>query len=148
MDKVKIQLFDGFQVVINGRELPLAPSAKETLALLTVAGGKRVTAKAVWKILYDYKKIGYNGSLYTKRINDIKSELEVFQISDIIICGVATVRFCRINRDAVACDYYEMLDGKLPFGEEAFFLPEYEWAKEFYRKDWHDLYQYWDNLKY
>lgn len=148
MDKVKIQLFDGFQVVVNGRELPLAPSAKETLALLTVAGGKRVTAKAVWKILYDYKKIRYDGRIYTKRINDVKSELEVFQISDIIIRGAAMVRFCRINQDAVTCDYYEMLDGRLPFREKKDFLPEYEWASDYYRKDWHDLYQYWDSFNY
>lgn len=146
MERVKIQLFNGFQIIADGRELPFAPSAKETLALLTVAGGKRVTAKALWQILYNYKKIRYNGTLYTKRINDMKSELEVFQMSEIICKDTATVRFCRIKRDAIACDYYDMLDGKLPFGDEKDFLPEYEWAKAFYWHGWHELYQYWDSL--
>lgn len=148
MNEIKIQLFGGFQVFVNERELPLAPSAKEMLALLTAAGGKRVTAKAVWNILYDNKKIRYDGRLYTKRINDVKRELEVFQVSDIITCGAATVRFCQINRDAVTCDFYEMLDGKLPFRERKDFLPEYEWANHYYRKDWQDFYQYWDSLHY
>lgn len=147
MNEIKIQLFGGFQVMVNGRELPLAPSAKETLALLTVAGGKRVTAKAVWKILYDYKKVGYDGRLYTRRINDVKSELEVLRISDIITHGAAVVRFCSINQNVVKCDYYEMLDGNIPFADDKDFLPEYEWAKVFYKENWHNLYQYWDSLK-
>lgn len=146
MNEVKIQLFGGFQVLVNDRELPLAPAAKETLALLAAAGGKRVTAKAVCKILYGYKKMGYDGRLYTKRINDVKNELEVFRISDIVIHGTATVRFFRINRDAVTCDYYEMLDGRLSFRGKKDFLPEYEWADAFYQEGWHDLYQYWDSL--
>lgn len=122
-------------------------SVKEVLALLIVAGGNKVTARGLWKTLYEYKGIKYNSSFFTERINDMKSELEFFQVSDIIYTGRDRVRFCRMNRDAIVCDYYEMLDGRLPCGEEKDFLPEYEWASGFYQKDWTALFEYWKNLK-
>lgn len=147
MSSVEIRLFEGFRVIADGRELPLSPSVKETLALLTAAGGKKVTAKALWKVLYDYKKVGYNSVLYTRRINELKSELEAFKISGIVYSGTKNVRFCRIVQEAVVCDYFEMLSGSLPIGRESDFLPEYEWAKNFYHNDRSSLYQYWDDLK-
>lgn len=144
---IEVQLFEGFRITVDGREQPMAFSAKETLALLMVAGGKRVTAKALWKVLYDYKKVKYSSLLYTRRIKDLESELETLGLSEILYSGTRNVRFCRIIQDAFICDYFEMLNGRRPMGTNEDFLPEYEWAKNFYCKDWNSLYLHWDDLK-
>lgn len=136
MNTVRIQLFGEFQIFVNGRELPLAPSVKETLALMAAAGGSRITAKGLWKILYSYKGRGYNSVFYTERISDMCNELAFFQVSDIIYSGIRPVRYNRLERRSVSCDYYEMLDGNMPMGEEKNFLPEFAWASAFYQKDW------------
>ena len=147
MNTVEIQLFGRFKLVLNGSELALAPSVKETLALLVVAAGSRLTTKGLWKVLYEYMGIKFNAAFYMSRIKDLEAELERFGISDLIICSCSGIRSCRLDRDAVCCDYYEMLDGKQPFGNEKDFLPEYEWAKGFYQKDWSSLHDYCNSLK-
>lgn len=147
MNAVTIQLFGGFRVLLNGRELPLAPSVKESLALLVVAAGHRVTAKGMWRVLYEYLGIKYSSTFYTYRINDLKAELEHFGVSGLLLCSGKGIRSCRLNQDAVYCDYYQMLDTERPFGEAKDFLSEYEWAAGFYQKDWSALHDYCSSLK-
>lgn len=148
MNTADIRLFGRFQIAVDGRELPLAPSTKELLALLVVAAGHRITAKGLWKILYEYRGINYNATFYTTRVNDMKSELEFFHIADIVSSISSPLRACRLNMDVVHCDYYEMLDGNGTFGKESDFLPGYGWAKAFYKTNWSDLHVYWDSLKF
>lgn len=147
MNKIEIKLFDRFQIIVDGRELPLAPSAKELIALLVIGGGYRITAKGLWKILYEYKGIKYNSTFYTDRLSDLCSELKYFHITDLVFNGCTKVRFCRINMDVVHCDYYDMLDGIIPFRKEEKFLPEYRWAKALYHNSWANLCNYLDSLK-
>lgn len=147
MNTVDIQLFGKFQVNLNGQEIALAPSVKETLALLVVTAGNRLTAKGLWKVLYEYLGIKFSSAFYSHRIDDLESELDHFQVSDLLLRSCSSLRSCRLNLDVVHCDYYEMLDGKLPFGEKTSFLPEYEWAKGFYQRDWSSLHDYCHDLK-
>lgn len=147
MNSVKIKLFDGFRFMVNEHEYALIPSVKETLALLIVAGGNRVTAKGLWKVLYEYKGIKYNSAFFSERMGDLKSELEILQASDIVYNGLNNVRVCRINTDAVICDYYEMLNERIVFREKKDFLPEFPWADAFYHTNWTELHQHWNSLK-
>lgn len=85
MNAVDIQLFGRYQIVLNGRELALAPSVKETLALLAVAGGNRLTPKDLWKILYACRGIKYSATFYAGRIKDLEAVLEYFDIADLLL---------------------------------------------------------------
>lgn len=147
MNTVNIQLYGKFKIILDGRELDLAPSIKETLALLVVAGGNRLTAKGLWKILYKCMGIKYSTIFFFTRIKDLQAVLEHFDITDLLLCSSNGMRSCRLNLNVVRCDYYEMLDGKQPFGNETEFLPEYEWAKGFYQKDWSSLHDYYNRRK-
>ena len=99
MNTVEIQLFGRFKLVLNGRELALAPSVKETLALLVVAAGSRLTTKGLWKVLYEYMGVKFNSAFYISRIKDLEAELERFGISDLIICSCSGIRSCRLDCD-------------------------------------------------
>ncbi len=143
MSRIMIQIFDGFRLFLDGQEIPLSKDASEFMALITIAGGNKITAKIDWKIIKKNKGIKYNARIYTTHARELEEELNFFGIANIIHMGVSPVRFCRLDITKVDCDYYQMLNGQVPFGNVDEFLPEYTWAKNCYYTNWKDLRSAW-----
>lgn len=139
MEKVTIELFDGFRVLQNGRELPFSKSSSEFLALLACMRGGKVTAKSDWEIVYKDEGKPYTAKYYMNHVNGLQEELELFGLSDIVYFGTQPVRSCRLILDNVDCDYYEMLKNADDIQPKESFLPDYEWAQKLYCNNWNAL---------
>ena len=143
MKKPRIQVFGGFRMFVDEQELPLSGSTSEFLSLLTIAGGGKITAKNDWEITKKDFGIKYNAMIYTSHVDELEEELQFFEITDILQMGLKPVRFCRLNTVAVECDYYQMLNGQIPFKRSEEFLPEYEWAHNRFYTTWEELRKAW-----
>lgn len=129
---INIILFSEFCVEINNCKMNLTEKERELMALLVVTGGQKITAKNYWEILVKPKKYVYNARYYTSAVRTLNQSLITYAAQEVMEAGLEPVRFCRINTDAIQCDYYDMLDGKAELLGKEKFLPEYAWASDFY----------------
>lgn len=146
MKQVEVKLFDGFLFFVDGEDISLSEQERETFALLFAAGGNPVTAKQLWKLLYEPKGCRYSSHYYAYRVSRLRRELFARQLGDILENGLSPVRFTRIDR-ALTCDYFAMLDGKLPLLKKELFLPEYSWSAVLYSTDWERLQENWERCR-
>lgn len=129
---VTIHLFHEFRLIIDSRNIPLSPRESALLAYLTAAAGKKVTAKNYWEIIIKPQKYSYSSRFYSSAYKQLRQTLNALNADEILETGLDSVRFCRINTNAIHCDYYDMLDGRIPLIGKELFLPEYPWAADLY----------------
>lgn len=139
MNKVAIKTSGRFRVLYNNKELPFSKESCEFLALLTLMGGSKVTAKSEWETIYKEKGRKFCGCFYSQHAGELQEELRTFGLSDIISFGKYPVRSCRLMINSIECDYYDMLSGEGNIIPKEQFVPEYKWAKKLYFENWEQL---------
>lgn len=116
--------FGTFDCFVGGRLVRFGSNkSKELLALLIVYEGKSLTMNQAITALWPDRDLDKAKILYRDAVWRLRATLEEI--------GVPCVTFERamltLNKSMVRCDYYEVLSGKAPLGEQDF-LPSYDWS--------------------
>lgn len=129
--RVEIRTFGEFDVFVNGTLVEFTnQKAKELLAVCVDRCGGEVAMKRAIDLLwedrdYDEKVKG----LYRKAVSYLNRLFQHYSIEEVFV----NVRgSCHVNRYAVLCDYYEVLDGK-NISETLFdgrYMSNYSWGEE------------------
>lgn len=125
--KVKIQCYGDFQIYSDHQPVAFrSKKAKELAAILVHRNGQVVTPEEAFHIMWPGKEYdNYTGSAYRKVLAKLNTTLKNHGCEEILL---RTPKGCRINKNAVECDYYDHLDGK-NVDCSGGFLQEYKWIE-------------------
>lgn len=144
--KLRVQMYYDFKVWVNEKGLDISEYARELLALLVVAGGRPVTSKIVYQIIFRPKKLQYNGKKYSLMLKELELAMRKNNIAEVICTGQNRVRFCKIIPENIECDYYQALDSGTVFEKEKWFLPQYPWARKLHASSWEYIDEVWKSI--
>ena len=127
--RVQVRTFGRFDLFVDEQVVQFRNAkAKELLALcIERKGGNVKMEEAIDKLWEDSP---YNNNVkarYRKAVAYLNVLFAEYRVPDVFVSSYGT---CHINKDKVACDYYDFLDSdEKPqfFGE---FMHEYSWAEE------------------
>lgn len=127
--RVQIRTFGRFDIFIDEQVVQFKNSkAKELLALCVERKGGNVKMEEAIDKLWEGSPVNENvKTRYRKSVAYLNALFAEYRMPDIFVNAYGT---CHINRDKVACDYYEFLDSNEKpqfFGE---YMHEYSWAEE------------------
>lgn len=125
---IEFKLYGQFKMLADGMDITPVGKECEFLAFLIVLAGEEANAKNYWENVLKPKHLKYNASYFSLVRKNLVRYMNGYGVRDVLVINNTPVRACRIDRDKVCCDYYQMLDGKKPFQDTASFLPEYPWA--------------------
>ena len=126
---MQIRTFGRFDLFIDEQVVQFRNAkAKELFALCVERKGGNVKMEEAIDKLWENSLLTENvKTRYRKAVAYINALFAEYRIPDIFESSYGT---CYINKDKVACDYYEFLESKEKpqfFGE---FMHEYSWAEE------------------
>lgn len=122
-----IKCFGNFEVLYNGKSLPLKrKKTKELLAVLVDRSGAGMTAKQLCAILFpDDTDDGKNAAYLRQLILDLKTTLKAVGLEN-VLCHETP--YYRIDTNSIRCDYLSYMDtGKPKFCGE--YMTQYSWAE-------------------
>lgn len=127
--RVQIRTFGRFDLFIDEQVIQFRNAkAKELFALCVERKGGNVRMEEAINKLWENTPLTDNvKTRYRKAVAYINTLFAEYRIPDIFESAYGT---CHINKDKVACDYYEFLESNQKpqfFGE---FMHEYSWAEE------------------
>lgn len=127
--RVHIRTFGRFDLFIDEQVVQFRNAkAKELLALCVERKGGNVRMEEAIDKLWEGSLVNENvKTRYRKAVAYLNALFAEHRVPDIFISSYGT---CHINRDKIACDYYEFLESNEKpqfFGE---YMHEYSWAEE------------------
>lgn len=127
--RVHIRTFGRFDLFIDERVVQFRNAkAKELLALCVERKGGNVKMEEAIDKLWEDSPVGENvKTRYRKAVAYLNALFAEYRVPDIFVNSYGV---CHINKEKVACDYYEFLDtNEMPqfLGE---YMHEYSWAEE------------------
>lgn len=127
--RVQIRTFGRFDLFIDEQVVQIRNAkAKELLALCVERKGGNVKMEEAIDKLWEDSPLTENvKTRYRKAVAYLNALFAEYRVPDIFVSAYGT---CHINRDKIACDYYEFLDSSEKpqfFGE---YMHEYSWAEE------------------
>lgn len=127
--RVQIRTFGRFDLFIDEQVVRFKNAkAKELLAICVERqGGNVKMEEALDKLWEDCPVTDNLKTRYRKAVAYLNALFAEYRVPDIFVSSYGT---CHINRERVACDYYDFLESedKLQFFGE--FMHEYSWAEE------------------
>lgn len=127
--RVQVRTFGRFDVFIDEQVVQFRNAkAKELLALcVDHKGGNIKMEEAIDKLWEDSLVTENVKTRYRKAVAYLNAIFAEYRMPDVFVSSYGT---CHINRDKIACDYYEFLasNGKPQFFGE--YMYEYSWAEE------------------
>ena len=129
-EKLCVQCFGNFEVFWEGKPLAFKRrQSKELLAYLIDREGASCTAEEVTAVLWEDETNMRNAKHNLRNlVSDLRTVFQEIGLNDVIIRGSGTLA---VNRAAVDCDYYRMLDGDMA-AVNAFrgeYMTQYHWAR-------------------
>lgn len=127
--QINICTFGSFEVYVNGNILNFKNAkAKELLALCVDMKGEKVLIEKAVSVLWEDRLYDENTKkLYRKAVIYLRNLFDSCGAEDIFETGRG---FCRINREAVYCDYYAYLDNNGKSIYQGEYMSRYSWAEE------------------
>ena len=128
---VKVTAFGNFEVFVNDLAVDFHSSkAKELFALCIDRMGRSVSIEEATTILWENRPFDKRvKKLYNKAVGAISNTFKNYNITDVFYTSRG---FCKVNNNAVNCDYYLFLEGDrqsiISFNEE--YMSQYSWAEE------------------
>ena len=128
--KLRVQCFGNFEVFWNDRPLTFKRRmSKELFAYLIDRKGASCTAEELIAVLWeDESNLSKAKHNLRNLVNDLRSSLDEIGQAGVLIRGSGVLA---VDRDAVDCDYYRMLDGDTAavnsFRGE--YMKQYAWAQ-------------------
>lgn len=127
--RVQIRTFGRFDIFIDEQVVQFRNAkAKELLALCVERKGGNVKMEEAIDKLWENSPVNENvKTRYRKAVAYLNALFAEYRVPDIFVSAYGN---CHLNRDKVACDYYEFLDSNEKpqfFGE---YMHEYSWAEE------------------
>lgn len=126
---VYIQMFGTFNVLKDGKPIPLTGKAKECLAFIAMFRGKEVTNQTIFSTILENKPCGTKEmTTYFHALKRLKRTLKDNGISDLLI---SNIKGQMLNTEIVDCDFYSWMDKNSDLHERfnGIFLPEYSWSE-------------------
>lgn len=127
--RIYVQMFGRFNVMKDGRPVPLRGKAKEILALILVKCGKEISNEEIYRTIWETREYSnVNMKVYYNALKRLKDSLEKYDLQNIIF---STPRGQMANTKAFDCDYYSWLDQCNEAAEQfnGEFLSEYSWGE-------------------
>lgn len=128
--RVAVQTFGEFDIFVDGQLVEFAnQKAKELFAICIDSGGE-VTMKRSIDLLWEGR--GYDDKvkcLYRKAVVYLNTTFREHGVADVFSNRRGS---CHVNREEIACDYYEVLDGR-SIKDTAFdgrYMAAYSWSEE------------------
>lgn len=127
--RVFFRTFGTFEMLVDGSVLGFSNArAKELLALCVHRQGGNVSMGEAISFLWPDRPYDQNvKSLYRKAVIYLRKTFAEHQAGGIFI---TTRGYCRIDVEAVECDYYDYLQGKNREDFRGEYMQEYSWAEE------------------
>lgn len=128
-DGLFIRTFGRFQLILNGKVLPIEGKAKEILAYIVAKCGKEVSNEEIYSKVWEGRPYGgKNLNVYYNALKRLKDFLNKESIGDILI---STRRGQMVDTSLFKCDYYMWKAGEMSkgIGFEGEFLSEYPWSE-------------------
>lgn len=126
--KVCIKTMPNFRIFIDGAELALGKTKSAEMLAAIVAAGGRISSSELTFLIWG------NTALNERTMNSFRvafSRLRASLEAQGIGCVLRSEKHMRIiDKNAVSCDYFDLLDGVegAAAGFHGLFLEEYEWA--------------------
>ena len=130
LQRLYIRCFGNFEVFWKGNPLRFRRRrTKELLAYLVDRNGAVCTAEELIAVLWEDASNLINAKHNIRNlVSDLRNTLSDIGQESVLIRGSGTVA---INRNAVECDYYKMLDGNIS-AKDAYrgeYMNQYHWAQ-------------------
>lgn len=126
---IYVQTFGRFNVLKNGRPVPLSGKAKEILALVVTRRGKEISNEKIYSTLWEEREYSnVHMKVYYNALKRLRNCLEENGLPDIL---VSTPHGQMVNTDLFDCDYYAWQDGNGGNRDrfEGEFMAEYSWGE-------------------
>ena len=127
--RVQIRTFGRFDLFIDEKVVPFRNAkAKELLALCVERKGGNVTIEEAIDKLWEESPVDENTKTrYRKAVAYLNALFAEYGLPNIFISGYGS---CHINKEQVACDYYEFLESDTSPHFIGEYMHEYSWAEE------------------
>ncbi|MGI6264226.1 MAG: response regulator [Acutalibacteraceae bacterium] len=124
-----IHTFGRFNVLRDGKPVPLTGKAKEILALVVTKRGKEISNEEIFSTIWEERQYSNaNMVVYYNALRRLKQALEREGLSELLI---STPHGQMINTALFDCDYYAWQDKNMGSRDkfEGEFLSEYSWGE-------------------
>lgn len=127
--RVQFRTFGNFEMLVDGEVAGFSNArAKELLALCVHHRGGNVAMGEAIACLWPERPYDQNvKSLYRKAVIYLRKLFSDWGAGEIFITARGT---CRIDAEAVECDYYDYLEGKNRENFRGEYMADYSWAEE------------------
>ena len=126
---IYIQTFGRFNVLLNGKPVPLRGKAKEILALVVTERGREISNEEIYRTIWEDRPYSNaNMTVYYNALHRLRQSLDRAGVGSLL---VSTPRGQMVDASLFDCDYYDWLDGgpeKDPELKDKF-MSEYSWSE-------------------